>query len=134
MTFWIFEVLSGVRLHPIQYLFCGIAMCVFYLLELSLSEHLGFLSAYCIAAGMVCALVVGYCRAVLKTRGRASIVGGVLALLYAYLYMLLANQDFALLAGSVGVFFALALVMYLTRNVQWSGERAEADAGNSTGC
>jgi len=131
MTFWIFEVLSGVRLHPIQYLFCGIAMCVFYLLELSLSEHLGFLLAYSIAAGMVCALVVGYCRAVLKTRGRASIVGGVLSLLYAYLYMLLANQDFALLAGSVGVFAALSLVMYLTRNVEWSGGPNELEESES---
>ena len=125
MTFWIFEVLSGVYLHPIQYLFCGVAMCVFYLLELSLSEHIGFLAAYTTAAGMVCALVVGYCRAVLKTRGRASIVGGVLSLLYAYLYMLLANQDFALLAGSVGLFAALALVMYLTRNVEWGGSTGE---------
>jgi len=119
MTLWLFEVLSGVSIHAIQYVFVGAAMCVFYLLELSLAEQIGFVAAYALAASMVCGLVVGYCRAVLQTRTRAAVVGGVLSLLYGYLYMLLVNQDFALLAGSLGLFAALALVMYLTRNVQW---------------
>ncbi|MEE2830131.1 MAG: inner membrane CreD family protein, partial [Myxococcota bacterium] len=120
MTLWLFEVLSGLQIHAIQYVFVGVAMCVFYLLELSLAEHIGFVAAYALAAFMVCGLVVGYCRAVLRTRGRATVVGAVLALLYCYLYMLLVNQGFALLAGSLGLFGALSLVMYLTRNVDWS--------------
>ena len=132
MTLWVFEVLSGLRLHAIQYLFCGVAMCLFYLLELSLSEHIGFGAAYTIAAGMVCALVGGYCRAVLETSGRAAVVGGVLTLLYGYLYMLLVNQDFALLAGSIGLFGALAVVMYLTRNIQWSPEPVTEGSSSET--
>ena len=120
MTLWLFEVLSGLQIHAIQYVFVGVAMCLFYLLELSLAEHIGFVAAYALAASMVCGLVVGYCRAVLRTRGRATVVGAVLALLYCYLYMLLINQGFALLAGSLGLFGALSLVMYLTRNVDWN--------------
>lgn len=127
MTLWVFEVLSGLRLHAIQYLFCGVAMCLFYLLELSLSEHIGFGASYIVAAGMVCGLVVGYCRAVLQSSVRAAVIGGVLTLLYGYLYMLLVNQDFALLAGSIGLFAALAGVMYLTRNIQWSPHSATGE-------
>ena len=122
MTLWMFEVLSGIRIHAVQYVMVGAAMCMFYLLELSLAEHIGFLWAYCIASSMVCGLVAGYCKTVLQTGGRASIVGGVLSLLYAYLYMLLVNQGYALLAGSMGLFAVLAAVMYLTRNIDWSGE------------
>jgi len=127
MTLWLFEVLSDTRIHAIQYIFVGAAMCLFYLLELSLAEHLGFVWAYGIAGLLVCALIVGYSRAVLKTTGRASMVGGVLAMLYVYLYMLLVNQDYALLAGSLGLFVALAVVMYLTRNVDWHALSAFAE-------
>jgi inner membrane protein len=123
MTLWMFEVLSGLRIHAVQYVMVGAAMCMFYLLELSLAEHIGFLWAYCIASLMVCGLVAGYCKTVLQTGGRAAVVGGVLSLLYAYLYMLLVNQGYALLAGSMGLFVVLAAVMYLTRNVDWSGEK-----------
>ena len=119
MTLWLFEILSGIQIHSIQYVMVGVAMCLFYLLELSLAEHLGFVWAYTIAATMVCLLISGYCRAVLETRGRAVVVGGVLSLLYGFLYMLLVNQGYALLAGSLGLFGALAVVMYLTRNVEW---------------
>ena len=125
-TLWMIEILGGVRLHSIQYFFCGIAMCIFYLLELSLAEHIGFGLAYCIAASMVCVLVTGYCRAVLGTRRRAAAVGGILTLLYAFLFMLLVNQDFALLVGSLGLFAALSGVMYLTRNVAWSPKKSQA--------
>ena len=120
MTLWLFEILSGIQIHAIQYIMVGVAMCLFYLLELSLAEHLGFGLAYSIAALMVCVLVSGYCKAVLKTRARAVLVGAILTLLYGFLYMLLVNQGYALLAGSLGLFSALAIVMYLTRNVQWN--------------
>ncbi|MEC9465933.1 MAG: cell envelope integrity protein CreD [Myxococcota bacterium] len=120
ITLWLFEVLSGIQIHAIQYIMVGVAMCLFYLLELSLAEHLGFGPAYAIAALMVSLLVSGYCRAVLKTRARAALVGTVLTLLYGFLYMLLVNQGYALLAGSLGLFGTLAVVMYLTRNVEWN--------------
>jgi inner membrane protein len=39
--------------------------------------------------------------------------------LYGYLYVLLTNEDYALLIGSIGLFIALALVMLLTRRIDW---------------
>ena len=118
-TLWLFEVLIEVRIHPVQYLLVGAGMCLFYLLELSLAEHAGFVLAYVIASAAIVALVTSYCAAVLKTSRRAVIVGVVVTLLYIYLYVLLMIQDYALLVGSIGLFVALAMIMFLTRKVDW---------------
>ena len=118
-TLWLFEVLIEVRIHPVQYLLIGAGMCLFYLLELSLAEHTGFVLAYVIASAAIVVLVTSYCAAVLKTSKRAVIVGAVVTLLYIYLYVLLMIQDYALLVGSVGLFIALAMIMFLTRKVDW---------------
>jgi inner membrane protein len=118
-TLWLFELLARLRVHPVQYLLVGSAMCLFYLLQLSLAEHLGLLRAYLIASSAVIGLVTAYCLSVLKSAMRASVIGSVLALLYGYLYVLLQLEDYALLAGAIGLFGALAAVMYLTRKIDW---------------
>jgi inner membrane protein len=118
-TLWLIEVLAGVRVHPIQSLLLGGALCLFYLLELSLSEHLGFPLAYTVASFSVVALVAGYSVVVLHHIRRALFVIAVVSLLYAYLYILLMNEDYALLIGSVGLFLILAAIMYATRHVDW---------------
>jgi inner membrane protein len=117
--FWLFEILSGVRIHPMQYLLVGGAICLFYLLLLSLAEHIGFLGAYFMAAFMVVSLVTVYARNVLKNSGRAGLVGGGMTALYLYLLALLQEQEYSLLAGSIGLFVILALIMFLTRNISW---------------
>ena len=116
---WLIEVLASVRVHPIQYLMLGSALCLFYLLELSLSEHLGFLISYAAASVSIIAMVAAYCAVILHRVSRAAVVGSGVALLYAYLYTLLMNEDYALLAGSVGLFLILAAIMYATRHVDW---------------
>lgn len=120
LSLWLFEVLAGRRIHSLQYLLVGAAMCVFYLLELSLAEHLGFGVAYLLASAAVVGLITHYCAAVLQGAGRAAIVGLIVAGLYGFLYILLRNQDYALLVGSVGLFLVLALVMTLTRKIDWN--------------
>ncbi len=118
-AFFIAENLAKVRLHPIQYLFGGLCVTMFYVLVLSLSEHLSFGLAYLISGVAVVALVSVYCSAVLKKQGLAWAVGGVLAILYSYFYLLLLMEDYALLAGSTGLFLLLALIMLITRKVDW---------------
>ena len=132
-TVWLTEVLAGVRVHPIQYLMLGGALCLFYLLELSLSEHLGFPLAYGIASLAVIGMVAAYSVVVLHRIGRALVVGAVAAALYAYLYILLMNEDYALLIGSVGLFAILAAIMYATRRVDWYavGVRSSASSDPS---
>lgn len=122
MTFvviWLIELLAGFKVHFMQYLFIGVALCVFFLLELSLAEHLGFYWAYTIAAVSVVALVSSYSLFVLKTGKRVAILTTGLLLMYAYLFTLLQEQNYSLLIGAVGVFVMLAAVMFLTRHVDW---------------
>ena len=118
-TLWLIEVLAGVRVHPIQYLMLGGALCLFYLLELALSEHLGFPVAYAVASVAVIGMVGGYSLAILRRASRAAIVAAGVALLYGYLYLLLMNEDYALLIGSVGLFVILGAIMFVTRRVDW---------------
>ena len=117
-TAWLFEVLGGARLHLIHYALIGAAMCLFYLLELALSEHLGFPAAYAIAAALVVVTNGAYARSLLST-GRAALLAGVLGVLYAAMYALLQLDDYALLAGAGALFLILAAVMYATRRVDW---------------
>ena len=117
-TAWLFEVLGGARLHLIHYALIGAAMCLFYLLELALSEHLGFPAAYAIAAALVVVTNGAYARSLLST-GRAALLAGVLGVLYAGMYALLQLDDYALLAGAGALFLILAAVMYATRRVDW---------------
>ena len=120
-TLWLMEILTGIRVHPIQYLMLGGALCLFYLLELSLSEHIGFPLAYVIASIAVIAMVAAYSVVVLRRMNHALVVAAGVAALYAYLYLLLMNEDYALLIGSVGLFAILGAIMYVTRRVDWYG-------------
>ena len=119
-TVFVLELLSPVRLHPMQYLLVGAALCLFYLLLLALAEHVGMGRAYTAAAAATAGLVTLYTRAVLAGWTRALAVGAVLAILYGWLYTVLRAEDYALLLGALGLFATLAAVMFLTRRLDWS--------------
>lgn len=127
LTFFLYEVFNPFNLHPLQYLLVGAALCLFYLLLLSISEHAPFATAYLAAASATVLLIGGYSAAILRGRLRALVMTGVLGLLYGYLYVLLQLEDYALLLGSVGLFATLALVMYVTRKIDWSAPRRSAE-------
>jgi inner membrane protein len=116
---WLFEVMARLRVHPLQYLMVGVAMSMFYLLQLAISEHLGFHYAYIIASTAVVVLITGYTMSVLQAKRRGGIVGVMQVGLYSYLYVVLASQDYSLLLGSIGLFGFLAIVMFLTRRIDW---------------
>jgi len=133
MTFviaFLWEIIGGVLVHPIQYVFIGFALCLFYVLLLAISEHAGFDTAYVSAAVPTVALIAWYWQWVVRARGRAALMLGALSALYSYLYLLLRLEDYALIAGAVGLFTMLAVVMFLTRRVDWYnlqiGSAAEA--------
>lgn len=113
------EVLVGVRLHPFHYALVGLALAVFYLLLLALSEHVGFVIAYLLAAGSVVAMVGGYSAAVLQGWGRGALSAVVLATLYGFLLVLIRAEELSLLLGAIGLAALLAAAMYLTRRLDW---------------
>jgi inner membrane protein len=122
-TYFAFELLAGLRLHALQYLLIGMANCVFYLLLLALVEQIRFGYAYLASAGASAALITLYSVAVLRSAQRALPIGGLLAALYAYLYVTLRAEDYALLLGALGTFGTLAAIMYFTRHVDWHAVR-----------
>ena len=127
LTFLVFlftELMQKRRIHPIQYLMVGSALCLFYLLELSLSEHLPFNTAYIIAAAAIIILISGYTWLITKQTRITMILGSLLVALYGFLYTLLIQEDYALLVGSIGLFIILAAIMYISRNIRWYADPA----------
>jgi inner membrane protein len=131
LVFFLWELFRVALLHPMQYVFVGFALCVFYLLLLSLSEHVGFDIAYGTSAGVTTLLIAGYAGAVLNGWRQGSSVATSLLTLYGFLYLLLRLEDYALLAGSVGLFLVLAGVMYLTRRMNWYKLRLGGEAAQT---
>jgi inner membrane protein len=118
-TFFLFEVTARQKIHPFQYLMVGAALCLFYLLLLSVSEFIGFSWAYLIAAVASTVLITWYCRFFLGGGMRTLMIGAGLAGVYLFLYITLRQQDYALLMGAIALFVVLAVVMYVTRKVDW---------------
>lgn len=119
MAVGLVEVLARRRVHPVQYTLVGLALCLFFLLLLSLSEHVAFDLAYA-AAGAACATVLAvYGAFMLGSRWAGAGFGVGVATLYGMLYVLLQQEQRALVIGSVALFVALAAVMWLTRRVDW---------------
>lgn len=117
--FFIFEILKNLRIHPAQYTLVGLAMALFYLLLISLSEHTSFALAYLIAS-LSCVTLLGYYLShVLNSKMHGLLFASLLTALYGALYGILASEDNALLMGSLLVFGLLALTMIITRKIDW---------------
>lgn len=119
VTFFLFEVLRALRVHPVQYLLVGAALCAFYLVLLALSEQIGFGLAWLAGATVTSLMIGGYAAAVLGERRAGLALAGLLGLVYALLYGLVRSEDYALLMGSLALLATLAAVMFLTRKVDW---------------
>ncbi len=119
LIYFFFETLRKFHIHPFQYLLVGLALTVFYLLLLSLSEQTGFNIAYGIAAAATIGLISYYSAWVLRIKRLAIQLTLLLCAIYGFIFVVLQLEDYALLAGSIGIFIALAAVMYYSRKVDW---------------
>ena len=128
----LFELMKKLRVHPVQYLLVGSALCSFFLLLVSLSEHLPFGVSYAIAATACVLLLAYYASHMLGSLARGVPLGAGIALLYGLLYVLLQLEQTALVVGAIALFMVLTAVMVLTRNVNWYG-LAPARAGANYG-
>ncbi|WP_422844918.1 cell envelope integrity protein CreD [Acidovorax sp. M2(2025)] len=117
----LFELMKKLRVHPVQYLLVGSALCSFFLLLVSLSEHLPFGTSYAVAASACVLLLAYYASHMLGGLTRGIPLGAGIAVLYGLLYLLLQLEQTALVVGSIALFLVLAAVMVLTRNVNWYG-------------
>jgi inner membrane protein len=120
LVFFFVEVLQKLRIHPIQYLLVGLALCIFYTLLIALSEHIGFSKAYIGSALAVIGLVVFYARSVFKQMKATQLLGMVMVLVFGFMFTVINQEDYALLIGSIGLFIVLAIVMAVSRKIDWN--------------
>lgn len=122
LVFLLIQLVSKIYIHPFQYVMIGLALVMFYTLLISISEHSNFLNAYAIAAFSVLALITVYSRAILKGFKFPLLICASLASLYGFIYVIIQLENYALLVGSIGLFLILAVVMFVSRRIDWNNE------------
>ncbi|MEP4198956.1 MAG: cell envelope integrity protein CreD [Aliishimia sp.] len=123
LTFLAIFLMDGRRetpTHPVQYVLIGLAQLTFFLLMVALAEQLGFAMAYSAAGAATVGLITMFAGLALRLGKRTALLGGILALLYGVLYLILESADYALLAGAILAFVSIAATMFGTRNEKWS--------------
>lgn len=119
LVFFLVELISRKRIHPMQYILVSCGLILFYTLLLALSEHVGFDWAYLISSIAIISLISAYTLSIFSNRKQTLMMGSFLVMLYLYLYVILQLEDLALLFGSIGLFIALAIVMFVSRKIDW---------------
>lgn len=119
LTYFIFEVTTGRRVHPAQYILVGMAQIIFYLLLLSFAERIGFDLGFLIAGVASVGLLSTNAGWIFTSRRQGFRAVAIFGLLYLLIYLLLRLEDNALMVGAIASFAAVAAVMYFTRKIDW---------------
>jgi inner membrane protein len=119
MVYFFVEILQKLRIHPFQYVLVGLAICVFYTLLLSLSEHIGFNAGYWVSAIATIGAITMYSSWIFNNRKSTLLMGAIMTLLYGFMFVIIQLQDYALLVGSISIFAVLLVIMWLSRKINW---------------
>lgn len=120
LIFFLIQTMSKIDIHPFQYVMIGVALVMFYTLLISISEHSSFLKAYLIAGSGVIILITLYSKSILKNIKFPMLIGTCLTVLYGFIFVIIQLENYALLVGSVGLFAILAVVMFVSRKIDWN--------------
>ncbi|WP_420601512.1 cell envelope integrity protein CreD [Flagellimonas sp.] len=121
LVFLLIQISSKIAIHPFQHLMIGLALVMFYTLLISISEHQNFLIAYLISGISVVGLITVYSRSILKNSKFTLLILGSMFSLYAFIFVIIQLEDYALLVGSIGLFIILGIIMFTSRRIDWSG-------------
>ena len=122
LVFLLIQIISKIAIHPFQYFMIGLALVMFYTLLISISEHQNFLLAYVIAGVSVVGLITAYSKTILKNKKFPLLVFGSLTALYAFIFVIIQLENYALLVGSIGLFIILAIVMFTSKKIDWGNQ------------
>jgi len=120
ISLFLTEVIRRQKIHVFNYLLIGAAMIIYYSLLLSFSEQIGFSMAYLAASVATVVLISVFIGSLLKKWGAALLFGFILAVFYAFIYVIIQLEDFALMIGSIALFIIVAVLMYFSRKINWS--------------
>jgi inner membrane protein len=116
------EITQKIRIHPFQYILIGAALIIYYTLLLSFSEHMGYDAAYLIASISTVILIGLYSSTFLKKKSLIVLFSLLLSVFYTFIFVIILQQDFSLLLGSIGLFIIIGLLMFFSRKVKWYEE------------
>jgi inner membrane protein len=119
IALFLVEITQKIRIHPFQYILIGAALTIYYTLLLSISEHLGYNSGYMIASAATVALVSLYARTFLPSASLVGLFSTLLVVFYGFIFIIILQQDFSLLLGSIGLFIIIGMLMYFSRKIKW---------------
>lgn len=122
IALFLLEIVRKIRIHPFQYILTGAALIIYYTLLLSLSEHIGFNPAYITASIATTVLIGLYSTSFLKNNQLSALLTALLSVFYAFIYVIILQQDFSLLFGSIGLFVIVGLLMFFSRKINWYRE------------
>jgi inner membrane protein len=122
VALFLVEITRKIRIHPFQYILIGVALIIYYTLLISLSEQVGYDAAYWIASTATVALISFYSRSFLQSTVLVGLFTGLLVTFYTFIYIIILQQDFSLLIGSIGLFLIVGALMYVSRKVKWYNE------------
>jgi inner membrane protein len=122
MSLFLVEITQKIRIHPFQYILIGAALTIYYTLLLSFSERVGYDWAYLASSVATVALITLYSKTFFDRGRLVAQFCALLTVFYAFIYVIILQQDFSLLFGSVGLFIIIATLMYFSRNVKWYKE------------
>jgi inner membrane protein len=119
IALFLIEITQRIRIHPFQYILIGAALIIYYTLLLSFSEHIGYNIAYIISSLVTVLLISLYSTTFLPNKKLSSLFSVLLILSYTFIFVIILQQDFSLLLGSIGLFIIIAMLMYFSRKVKW---------------
>jgi len=126
LALYLMELLTKSQIHPIQYTLIGFALVLYYTLLIAISEHLGFSSAYWIASLATVILLGLYSFSIFSNWKETGIFSVILSIFYIFIFIIIKQQDFALLIGSIGLFIALAITMFISRRINFSQQENQS--------
>ncbi|MBI3235896.1 MAG: inner membrane CreD family protein, partial [Bacteroidetes bacterium] len=127
LVFFFVQIINKVRIHPIQYIMVGLALCVFYTLLIALSEHIAFKYSYLVSSIAIIGLITLYAKSIIKHPRLTVVIGIILTMLYSFIYSIIQMEDYTLLMGSIGLFIVLATIMYLSRKIDWYAVKEQGE-------
>ena len=119
LLFYLIQTISKINIHIFQYSMIGIALILFYTLLIAITEHSSFSLAYSLSSIAVIALITSYSVSILQNKKFPVLIGSSLVVLYSFIFVIIQLEDYALIVGSIGLFFILATVMYFSRKIEW---------------
>jgi inner membrane protein len=122
VALFLVEIIRKIRIHPFQYILIGVALIIYYTLLLSISEQLGYNLAYGLASLATVGLISFYSASFLRSKKLVALLSMLLCIFYGFIFIIILQQDFSLLLGSVGLFLIVAALMYFSRKVEWYKE------------